>query len=98
LNSYTQGGYWQKVKCLVIYNYKTKIKKMKKIILTDQEKAIRKKFILQKIAERYTYEEIGKILGLTKQRVYQLIADENVKTLRYSKKLKKQEWRKSKKG
>lgn len=71
---------------------------MKNIILTEKEKAIRKKFILQKIAERYTYEEIGNILGLTKQRVYQLIADEDVKTLRYSKKLKKQEWKKSKKG
>lgn len=59
--------------------------------LTDKEKQTRKKFILRKIAERYTYEEIGKVLGLTKQRVYQIVADENVKTLRYSKKLNKKD-------
>jgi DNA-directed RNA polymerase sigma subunit (sigma70/sigma32) len=57
--------------------------------ITEQERKYRKQLIIKMIKERYTYEEIGKILDISKQRVYLIVKNENLTPLRYAKRGRK---------
>lgn len=57
--------------------------------ITEQERKYRKQLIIKMIKARYTYDEIGEVLGISKQRVYLIVKDENLTPMRYAKRGRK---------